>query len=64
MDDPNDLNLCPCGSGEISHPLYDARGIYCCKVCNVCEDEKRSHYRADIFEDSNYECDEQIEPLD
>ena len=49
---------CMCGSGKEQFPLYDARGIYCCAICDDCEDEKRAKYRADIFTDSQYECDE------
>jgi hypothetical protein len=44
--------------------LKDARGIFCCYVCDVCEDEKRSKYRADIFEDAAYEAEEPIEEED
>ena len=56
--------LCPCGSGEYKEALYDARGIFCCYYCSKCEAEKRNRYRQDIFENSNYECDEQIEAED
>jgi len=52
---------CICGSGMIRFPLYDARGIFCTYVCDECELEKKSRYRADIFEDSNYWSDEPIE---
>jgi hypothetical protein len=41
---------CHCGSGKPCSDLYDARGIFCSYV--------------DILEDSNYECDEPIEPED
>lgn len=44
--------------------LYDARGIFCCYVCEKCERVKRSRYRPEIFADSQYECDEAIEPED
>jgi len=30
-------------------------------VCDDCEKEKLSHYRKDVLDDPNYECDEQIE---
>lgn len=43
------------------HALYDARGIFCAYVCDVCEDDRRSRYRADIFTDRNYWHDEPIE---
>ena len=41
--------------------LVDARGIFCCFVCDECEEHKRSKYRADIFTDSNYWHDEPID---
>lgn len=43
------------------HRLYDARGIYCCTVCDECEESQRAKYRPDIFTDSNYWHDEPIE---
>lgn len=52
---------CPCGSGLASWWLTDARGIECCRVCDECEAKARAKYRPEIFTDSNYECDEQIE---
>lgn len=55
---------CTCGSGNEGEPLYDARGIYCCLICDDCEDEKRAKYRPEIFEDSNYWADEPIEAED
>ncbi len=55
---------CPCGSGEPRYILYDARGIECGYVCEKCEEAVRARYRPEIFEDSNYECDEPIEPED
>lgn len=59
--DSSVLQPCPCGSGRESHELYDARGIYCCRVCSACEEQKRRKYRADIFTNPQYECDEQID---
>lgn len=56
------MDQCPCGSGLSPERLYDARGIYCCLICDQCEDEKRAKYRTDIFTNPNYECDEQIDP--
>lgn len=58
------LRECPCGSGEFPEDLYDARGIYCGKVCDACRDEKMGTYRPEIFTDCNYEADEPIEPED
>lgn len=55
---------CPCGSGKYAEDLIDARGIYCCKVCGVCRDEKMAKFRPEIFEDPRYESDEPIEPED
>jgi hypothetical protein len=52
---------CPCGSGKWKQSLNDARGIFCCYTCEDCEDEKKARYRPEIFEDGNYECEEQIE---
>ena len=39
-----------CGSGEPRRELKDARGIFCTFVCDKCEEEKRSHFRPDIFD--------------
>ena len=41
--------------------LYDARGIYCGRVCDGCEAEVRSRFRAEIFTDPDYWHDEPIE---
>ena len=53
---------CPCGSGLPRRSLVDARGIFCTYVCDKCEKEKRSKYRADIFSNPNYWSEELIEP--
>lgn len=53
---------CPCGSNEPSWRLYDARGIYCCRVCDQCVEEKQACYRPEIFTNPSYECDEPIDP--
>lgn len=57
---------CPCGSGEPCRELADGRGIYCCLVCDSCEDEKRRGYRVDIMTTpyTQLDVDEPIEPLD
>ena len=60
-NDDFDPRLCMCGSGLYKEPLHDARGIFCTYVCDKCIDEKKSKYRTDIFEDSNYWADEDIE---
>lgn len=49
-----------CARGE-RRELRDARGIFCAYVCDTCEKEKRSRYRADIFNDADYWHDEPIE---
>jgi len=53
--------LCSCGSGEPRWILTDARGIPVGYVCNACVEEKKSHYRPEIFTDSNYYADEDID---
>jgi hypothetical protein len=55
---------CSCGSDLEQYELVDARGISCGMVCEKCEDEKKSHYRPEVFTNGNYECDEPIEPED
>ena len=67
--DPN-----PCAAGHLGEDrtkslrhqpgiweLRDARGISCGYVCARCEDWKKAGYRADIFECSTYEADEDID---
>ena len=56
------MTECPCGSGEYPFDLLDARGIYCGKVCDKCENKKKSEFRPDIFTDGNYWADEPIDP--
>lgn len=56
------IRLCPCGSGEYPEDVYDARGIYVACVCDKCRKERLRGYRLEIFDDSDYECDEPIEP--
>lgn len=41
--------------------LYDARGIFCCYVCPVCEDDKRALWRPEVLTDPNYEAEEAID---
>ena len=52
---------CTCGSGQFPEAVHDARGIFCCYVCDACREEKLAGYRSDIFSDSNYDCDEPID---
>ena len=60
----DERNLCPCGSGEYAEDLYDAKGIYCCKVCDKCRKEKMRGFRAEIFDNPGYETDEPVDPDD
>lgn len=55
-----EMQECTCGSNLIRSSLYDARGIFCCYICDACEDKKKATYRPEIFTDSQYECDERI----
>ena len=55
---------CPCGSGEPRQEVNDARGIFVAYVCDVCQLEKLSRYRPEIFDNPNYDADEPIEPED
>lgn len=41
-------------------PLTDARGIFCCFACEICEGRKRERYRMDVFTDANYDASEPI----
>ena len=47
---------CNCGSGATRRPLYDARGIFCTYVCDMCEERKRAQFRPEIFADPNYDA--------
>ena len=58
------MRECLCGSGKESWPEYDARGIYLCRVCEVCQEEKLAGYRPEVLTDGDYEADEPIEPED
>jgi len=49
-----------CHRGE-RRQLFDARGIFCCYVCDTCEERKRRVYRMEIFTDPNYSHDEPID---
>lgn len=50
---------CTCESEKESWPVFDGHGIYLCRVCPDCEDDKLSRFRSDIFE--RYDCDEPID---
>lgn len=54
---------CPCGSGEPSWWMNDAKGIPLARVCDKCEDKKRATYNPAVFDGSRYdkEIEEQVE---
>jgi len=52
---------CNCGSGLDRKEVLDARGIFVSYVCQNCYSEILDGYRYDIFVDSNYATDEEIE---
>jgi len=54
-------NLCACGSEKPRYDLTDARGIFCCYVCDDCEESRRARYRPEIFDDAGYDCDEEVD---
>lgn len=58
-DYPESYDHCDCGSKKRFRNLYDGYNIFLCKVCDKCEEEKKSKYRSDIFE--RYDCDEDID---
>ena len=53
--------LCSCGSGQPRESLFDARGIFCCYVCDICKVSKASRYRIEVLEDPDYDHDEEID---
>jgi len=55
------FSLCSCGSGKTDHSVYDARGIFVASACPKCEDKVKSTYRAEIFTNSDYDCDELVD---
>ena len=51
------------GERQYTWAVYDDQGIYCCRVCDACEEAKRSQYNPVIF--SGYtqaDVDEPINP--
>ena len=56
-------NADPCREGHVfsTYRLYDARRIYCGRVCERCEDYKRAQFAPEIFNDSGYAHDEPID---
>ncbi len=55
------IRECPCGSGEMSRDLHDARGLFLARVCGSCLEARLNSYRPDVLTDPSYEHDE---PLD
>lgn len=60
---------CPCGSGKMSIWMHDCQGIPLDRVCDDCEEKKRSKYRPETFSgytqaDLDEYSGERIEPLD
>lgn len=53
---------CPCGSGQDFWRVYDAQGIYLCRVCSECEREKLSRYRPEILR--GYDQSDVDEPIE
>lgn len=48
---------------DVRRELRDARGIFCCFVCDACEAAKRQRFRPEIFTDADYDTfGEQVEP--
>jgi len=58
------IRPCPCGSGKDSSWNDDARGIPLCRTCVDCHDKRMAGYRPEVLTNSNYQCDEAIEPED
>lgn len=56
------LRPCRCGSGLKREEVLDARGIFVAYVCPQCRAGRLRSFRPEIFEDPNYECDEDVEP--
>jgi hypothetical protein len=56
--------VCNCGSGLPSRGLYDARGIYCGRICGQCEARVKGSFRPEIFTDPNYYTSEPVEEDD
>jgi len=52
---------CSCGSGLPRYDLTDARGIFCCYVCDACERDRMKSYLPEIFTDPSYDVGDAIE---
>jgi len=44
-------------------PLHDGRGIFCCYVCDLCEEVKSSQYRPEVM-NSWYDAGDVDEPIE
>ena len=44
--------------------LNDARGIPLCRVCPDCKTVAKSTFRIEVLDESDYDCDEAIDPDD
>lgn len=54
--------ICNCGSDKTAWCEYDGQGIYLCRVCEDCSEERLSHYRPEILQPySQEDVDEPIE---
>ena len=50
-------------TGDDYEEIYDAQGIYLCRVCPECRESKLSRYRPDILTGyTQADVDEPIEP--
>ena len=57
-----DLRYCR-HEGQSTYDLIDAQGIYCARVCQLCEDTKRATYTPQTFTGyGQADVDEPIEP--
>lgn len=56
------MRKCTCDSGEWGEEQYDARGIYLCITCSSCHVNKMKAYRPEVLTDSDYECNEEVDP--
>ena len=48
------MNTCFCGSGKRARKLRDINNVFVSFCCDDCELETRSHFRPEIFVDSNH----------
>lgn len=51
-----DQKPCPCGSGKLRWPNWDARGIFLRFTCDDCHKEKMKGYRREVLADPNYDA--------